>query len=76
MKKIYAINGSPRKNNNTAILLDKALEGAKALNSDEVLTKRIDLYNLNFTGCRSCFECKRIGGKSYGKRRICYGFDK
>lgn len=29
MKKIYAINGSPRKNKNTAILLDNVLEGAK-----------------------------------------------
>jgi multimeric flavodoxin WrbA len=29
MKKIYAINGSPRKNKNTATLLDKVLEGAK-----------------------------------------------
>ena len=67
MKKIYAINGSPRKNWNTATLLDKALEGAKASNLDEVITERIDLYDLNFTGCRSCFACKRIGGKSYGK---------
>ena len=67
MKKIYAINGSPRKNRNTAILLNKALEGAKAVAPDEVVTERIDLYDLNFTGCRSCFECKRIGGNSYGK---------
>ena len=28
MKKIYAINGSPRKNGNTAQLLQKALDGA------------------------------------------------
>lgn len=28
-EKIYAINGSPRKNKNTAILLDNVLEGAK-----------------------------------------------
>ena len=67
MKRIIAINGSPRKNKNTAVLLDKALEGAKASNPEEIVTERIDLYDLNFTGCRSCFECKRIGGSSYGK---------
>lgn len=49
------------------MLLDKALEGAKVLNPDEIVTERIDLYDLDFTGCRSCFACKRIGGKSYGK---------
>ena len=27
MKKIYAVNGSPRKNGNTAQLLQKALDG-------------------------------------------------
>ena len=30
MKKVYAINGSPRRNKNTAQMLDKALEGVKA----------------------------------------------
>lgn len=68
MKKFYAINGSPRKDWNTAQLLDKALEGAKASSPDEkVMTERIDLYDLTYSGCRSCFACKRIGGSSYGK---------
>ncbi len=40
MKHIIAINGSPRKNWNTATLLDKALEGAKAVDPDEVVTER------------------------------------
>lgn len=70
MKRIYAINGSPRKTWNTAILLDKALEGAKAAEPDEIVTERIDLYDLDYTGCRSCFECKRIGGNNYGKCAI------
>lgn len=69
--KIYGINGSPRKNMNTATLLDKALEGAKAAFPDkDVETERIDLYTLSYTGCRSCFACKRKGGKSYGKCAI------
>ncbi|MCR3757482.1 flavodoxin family protein [Clostridium felsineum] len=66
--KIYAINGSPRKNNNTATLLKKALEGAKqSVKNKEVQTEIINLYDYNYTGCKSCFACKRIGGKSYGK---------
>lgn len=66
--KIYAINGSPRKNKNTAMLLQKALDGAKASAKDkEIETEIINLYDLNYTGCKSCFACKRLGGKSYGK---------
>lgn len=64
--KVYAINGSPRKNKNTATLLKKALEGVKASNPDAE-TEIINLYDLNYTGCKSCFACKLIDGKSYGK---------
>lgn len=69
MKKIYAINGSPRTNKNTATLLDKALEGAKSVEPDTVAT-RIDLYKLKYTGCRSCFTCKRKNSATYGKCAI------
>ncbi|MDP4145415.1 MAG: flavodoxin family protein [Bacillota bacterium] len=66
--KIYAINGSPRKNKNTATLLKKALEGVKqSANDQEIETEIINLYDLSYTGCKSCFACKLIGGKSYGK---------
>jgi multimeric flavodoxin WrbA len=66
--KVYAINGSPRKNQNTATLLQKALDGVKeSVKDKEVETKIINLYDLNFTGCISCFACKRLDGKSYGK---------
>lgn len=64
--KFYAINGSPRKNCNTAQLLDKALEGVKSVFQD-ASTERIDLYDFPFHGCRSCFACKRINGKHYGR---------
>ena len=30
-------------------------------------TELIHLYDLKYTGCTSCFACKIIGGKSYGK---------
>lgn len=62
--KVIAINGSPRKNGNTAILLNRALDGA-ASNSNE--TEYIHLNDLTFKGCMSCFACKRLDGKSYGK---------
>src|ERR1700690_796019 len=59
-----AFNGSPRKHWNTAMLLEKALEGA---NSQGAKTKLIHLYDLDYKGCISCFACKTKGGKSYGK---------
>lgn len=62
--KILAINGSPRKNQNTATLLNKALEGAA---SQGATTELIHLYDLNYKGCISCFACKLKGGESYGK---------
>ena len=69
--KDYAINGSPRKNKNTATLLQKALDGVKEATKDkEVETEIINLYDLNYTGCKSCFACKRLGGKNYGKCAI------
>jgi multimeric flavodoxin WrbA len=64
---IIAFNGSPRKKWNTSILLSKALEGAASKGAN---TKTIHLYDLNYKGCSSCFECKRINGKSYGKCAI------
>lgn len=62
--KIIAINGSPRKNNNTGILLNHAIEGAKSYGAE---TQLINLYDLNYKGCVSCFACKIKNGKSYGK---------
>jgi multimeric flavodoxin WrbA len=61
---ILAINGSPRKSRNTVTLLNKALEGAA---SQGATTELIHLYDLCYKGCISCFACKLIGGKSYGK---------
>ena len=63
MKKIYAINGSPRKNGNTAQLLQKTLEGAASAGAE---VKLIQLADLNFSGCRSCFACKRLANPAPG----------
>jgi multimeric flavodoxin WrbA len=61
--KLIAINGSPRKKGNTATLLRHAIEGAKEKGAK---TELINLYDLDYKGCTSCYACKRIGGKSYG----------
>lgn len=61
---VIGINGSPRKQWNTATLVSKALEGAAAQGA---ATELFHLYDLNFKGCTSCFACKLRGGKSYGK---------
>ncbi len=62
--KIIAVNGSPRKNWNTARLLTAALEQAQAKGAE---TKLYHLYELNYKGCQSCFACKRLGSPLYGK---------
>ena len=62
--KAIGINGSPRKSWNTATLLRKALAGAKAQGAE---TELVHLYDLSYRGCISCFACKKIGGKSYGR---------
>lgn len=64
--KIIAINGSPRKKENTATMCNKFLEGAKSACSD-VETEIINLFDLNYKGCISCFGCKRKEGNTYGK---------
>jgi multimeric flavodoxin WrbA len=62
--KVMAFNGSPRKKWNTANLLQKALEGAASCGAE---TELVHLYDLNYKGCISCFACKTLGGKSYGR---------
>lgn len=56
MKKIVAINCSPRTVWNTATLVREAAKGAEGQGAE---VKIIDLYKLEkFTGCLSCFGCK------------------
>lgn len=56
MKKIVAINCSPRTLWNTATLIREAAKGAEGEGAE---VKVIDLYKLEkFTGCISCFGCK------------------
>lgn len=56
MKKIVAINCSPRTVWNTATLVQEAARGAENQGAEITV---IDLYKLEkFTGCISCFGCK------------------
>lgn len=62
--KIIGICGSPRKNGNSATMLESALRGAVE-NGAEV--ERFNLFDLQYSGCRSCFACKLLGGESFGR---------
>ena len=53
--KVIAVNGSPRKNWNTDLLLKQVLEGAQSAGAD---TEMVYLYDLKFRGCVSCLACK------------------
>ena len=62
MKKIMIIDGGPRKNFNTASMLQKIAEGAGSVSS-EIEVKTLRLYGLDYKGCMSCMACK-IKGKA------------
>lgn len=56
MKRIVALNASPRTGWNTAELIREAARGAESAGAE---VKIHDLYRLEkFTGCVSCFGCK------------------
>ena len=63
MKKIIIIDGGPRKNMNTAKLLQRFVEGAKSV-SNNIEVKTIRLYDLDYKGCMSCMACKLKGKAS------------
>ena len=56
------IDGGPRKNFNTASMLQKIAEGAGSVSS-EIEVKTVRLYGLDYKGCMSCMACK-IKGKA------------
>jgi multimeric flavodoxin WrbA len=62
--KIMAFNGSPRKTKwNTVTLLDNTLQGARSAGAEIEL---VQLYDLQFSGCVSCFSCKKLSRKEDG----------
>ena len=65
-KNVVAINASPRKGWNTDTLVSEAARGAEETGAT---VQKFDLYKLErFTGCISCFGCKREKNKG---RCIC-----
>jgi len=65
-KKIIIVNTGPRKGWNTDTLLTEAAKGAESAGAE---VERFDLFRLEkYTGCISCFGCKREKNKG---RCIC-----
>ncbi len=62
MKAIF-INGSPRKQWNTAKMLESAMNGAREAGAEVEL---VHLYEIDFKGCKSCFACKIKNSKTNG----------
>lgn len=60
-KKIIILNASPRKNKNTATLLKEAQRGAESAGA---VVEYVNLVELNYKGCMSCFACK-LKGNTY-----------
>ena len=62
MKKIIIVDGGPRRNFNTATMLQKVAEGAMSV-GEGIEVKTIRLYGLDYKGCMSCMACK-VKGKA------------
>lgn len=63
MTKIIAVNAGPRKGWNTDTLIDEAIAGAK---SEGASVEKFNLFRLEkYTGCVSCFACKKQKHKGH-----------
>jgi multimeric flavodoxin WrbA len=61
--KVIAINGSPRKNGNTATMLQKILDGSAEKGAE---TRMIHLNALDMKGCQGCLACReKLGECAY-----------
>lgn len=56
---ILAFNGSPRKNGNTAVIIDRILDGARSRGAQ---TTEIRLHDINLRGCQGCLSCRANPG--------------
>ena len=62
-KKIIAVNAGPRIGWNTDTLISEAAKGAASAGA---VTERFDLFRLEkYTGCISCFGCKKEQSKGH-----------
>jgi multimeric flavodoxin WrbA len=63
--KLIAVCGSARKQGNTAKMLHQVVEGAKSVGAG-IETEFVNLFDLNYKGCISCYACKLKNSKSFG----------
>ena len=63
MTKALFINGSPRKKWNTIKVLESAMKGAQEAGAEVEL---VNLYDIDFKGCKSCFACQLKNAKTDG----------
>ena len=61
--KLIAVCGSARKQGNTAKMLYQVIEGAKSVGAE---TEFVNLFDLNYKDCISCYTCKLKNSKSFG----------
>ncbi len=62
-KKVIAVNAGPRKGWNTDTLIDEAIKGAESAGAE---VQKFDLFRLErYTGCISCFGCKKEKNKGH-----------
>ena len=58
MKKIMIIDGGPRRNMNTAAMVEAFAEGARSAGAE---VRHVRLYDIDYKGCRSCMACQLKG---------------
>ncbi len=61
--KLIAVCGSARKHGNTAKMLHQTIEGAKSVGAE---TEFVNLFDLSYKDCISCYACKLKDSKSFG----------
>jgi len=61
--KLIAVCGSARKQGNTAKMLHRVIEGAKSVGAE---TELVNLFDLNYKDCISCYACKLKNRNSFG----------
>lgn len=63
MIKLTAVCGSARKHGNTAAMLHQVIEGAESAGAE---TEFVNLFDLNYKDCISCYACKLKNKISFG----------
>ena len=61
--KLIAFCGSARKQGNTAKMIQQVIAGAKSVGAE---TELVNLFDLNYKDCISCYACKLKDSASFG----------